>query len=59
MHLFLLFINFSHQNIFTFLFFPQLGLDRKSLESFVKRGLEIKKFVRTRVNEASDLAKVL
>ena len=59
MHLFLLFINFNHQNILTFLFFPQLGLDRKSLESFVKRGLEIKKFVRTRVNEASDLAKVL
>ena len=35
-----------------------LGLEHKGLESFIKRSLEIKKFVRTRNNEASDLAKV-
>ena len=36
-----------------------LGLDQRALESFRKRTLEIKKLVRSRVNEESDLAKVI
>ena len=45
---------------FHLLFFRHpLGLEHKGLESFIKRSLEIKKFVRTRNNEASDLAKVI